>query len=335
MQVLTNNLSPIFIMNNNDRYFTNLFNNVHITSGRLSYFGTYTLYMLIRFNPNNIFDNIIASLTLSLKNMNDESIKVDSTKNIQKGFTFNLNQVTFLFKHTISNLEGVIARALGKNNTVAYTEFFPNGLTEYDNADRRKTDILVNRIYKLADKYSKLLPDDVVIELQAFKSNWENAFEIQGTTKAALRVQRTERQDSRKTLELILMQAIFSVGLQYPGDEVKCGNYFDFNLLYHVAHHHHDVQEGLLAVKEIKTIINRMMTDSVKIKINNTGTNANIIIWKGATETEPAPPGPITIKAGKSKLLVSSKIGDYKKPFLLIQNISEVNTAEYEVVIIG
>ena len=335
MQVLKFISTPIFIMNNNDRYFTNLFNNVHITSGRLSYFGTYTLYMLIRFNPANVFDDIITSLTQSIKLMGDDSIKIDSTKNIQKGFTFNLNQVTFLFKHTVSNLEGIIARAVGGKNTVAYSEFFPDGLTEYNIADRKKTDILVNRIFNLADKYSKFLPDDVVTELQAFKSDWENAFDIQGNTKAELRVHRTDRQDSRKTLELILMQAIFSVGLQYPGDEVKCGNYFDFNLLYHVAHHHHDVHEGLLAVKEIKTIINRMMTDSVKIKVNNTGTNANIIIWKGATETEPAPPGPITIKAGKSKLLVSSKIGKYEKPFLLIQNISEVNTAEYEVEVIG
>jgi len=322
-------------MTTTNRYFGNIFDNVHISPGRLSNFAIVTLYKLIRDNPNNVFDTIIALLTPLIKQMNAELSNVDLNSTHQKWETFNLKQITFLFHHTLSNLEGVIARALGGDDTEAYIEFFPHGLTEYDNANRMETSILVNRIYKAADTYSSMLDADVKNELQAFKTSWEKAFKAQGSAKADLRLKRIAKYSARTTLELTLMQAIFTVGLQYPGDEEKCGSFFDFNLLYHVAHHHHDVHEGLLAVEEIKTIINRMMTDSVKIKVNNTGTNANIIIWKGATETEPAPAKPITIKPGKSTLLVSSKIGDYKKPFLLIQNISEVNTAEYEVEIIG
>ena len=322
-------------MTTTNRYFGNIFDNVHISPGRLSNFATVTLYKLIRANTNNIFDNIIALLTPLIIQMDEELSNVDATNTHQKWKTFNLNQITFLFHHTLSKLEGVIARALGGDDTEAYVEFFPRGLTEYDNANRIDTSILVNRIYKAADKYSDMLDTDVKNELQAFKTSWEKAYKAQGSAKAKLSFTRVAKYSARTTLELTLMQAIFTVGLQYAGDEDKCGSFFDFNLLYHIAHHKHDLHEGMLAVKEIKTIINRMMTDTVKIRAANTGTNADIIIWKGATETEPAPTKPITIKPGKSTLLVSSKVGKYEKPFLLIQNISEVNIAEYEVEVIG
>ena len=322
-------------MTTEDRYFANLFNNVHISPGRLCDFATYTLYRLIGTNPNHVFDDIIALLTPQIKQLDAELSNVDSTKINQKGETFNLNQITFLFKHTMSSLEGIIARAVGGNDTIAYREFYPRGLTEYDTAGRMKTSILVNRIYKATDKYSKLLPNDVVTELQAFKTSWKDAFSAQGTAKAELSINISAKYSSRTTLELGLMKAIYAVGLQYTGEEEFCSSFFDFSLLYHVAHHKHDLHEGILAVKEIKTIINRYLSDTPKIRAKNTGTNANIIIWKGETDTEPAPAKPITIKPGKSKLLVPSKIGDPKKTFLLIQNISEVNEAKYEVEVIG
>ena len=90
-----------------------------------------------------------------------------------------------------------------------------------------------------------------------------------------------------------------------------------------------------IAISDQAIIINRSFTDNVTIIVRNPGTNADIIVWIGATSAEGPNAQAITVKAGKAVTLVPSSLGDATNTFLLVLNASAVNTASFQVEIIG
>ncbi|MEI6184254.1 MAG: hypothetical protein WCP65_01920 [Bacteroidota bacterium] len=322
-------------MKTNDRFFGNLFDNIHITPSRLTSFSNYTLARLKKTNPNNVFDDIIALLTPLDNQFSTEATTLDTSQNIQKGQTNLVDEFTTNFKHSISELEGVIAYAIGGKKQVGFIEFFPNGLTEYNNANRKEMSLLINRLDILADKYSKELGSNITAELKGFKTDWDTVYEEQGTAKADVSKNRSEKSFTRTALEIALMKAIHTVGLEFTDNIDVCSSIFNFNLLYYVTKHKHHHYTGSLQVGESSTIINKRLNSIVKIRVNNTGTNADIKIWLAANETEEVPVNALIVKAGKTTIKDAAELGDINNTFLRVINISAVNDAEYEVEVIG
>ena len=82
-------------------------------------------------------------------------------------------------------------------------------------------------------------------------------------------------------------------------------------------------------------VVNRSVTDSITIIIRNTGTNADIMVWIGATATDAPNAQAIIVNAGKASTEIPSALGDLANTFLLVKNASEVNTASFQIEIIG
>ena len=322
-------------MTTNERFFGNLFDNIHITPGRLYLFSEDTLAKLKSCNPNHAYDDIIALITPLYNQFRNEVSNVDISQNLQKGNTSVLDKFTLNIRHSISNLEGVIAYAIGGKDKPCFLEFFPHGLTEYDNARRIEMYLLMSRLDKLADKYSKELGSTITAELKGFKTDWDAAFDEQGSSKADVSINRTAKTIARTALELALMKAIHTVALQNIGNIDKCSSVFSFHLLYHYAKHKHIHYTDSLQVDESRTILNRSLSNNVEIRVHNTGTNADIKIWLSATETESVPLTAIKIRPGKKVLLNPDELGNLNNTFLKVINISDVNPAEYDVEVIG
>ena len=322
-------------MTTNERFFGNLFDNVHITPGRLYLFSEDTLAKLKTSNPNNAYDDIIALITPLYNQFRTEVSNVDISQNLQKANTSVLDKFTINIRHSISSLEGIIARAIGGKEKPAFLEFFPHGLTEYDTAKRIEMYLLMARLDKVADKYSNELGTTITAELKGFKIDWDAAYDEQGFSKAEVSKNRLAKSVTRTSLELALMKAIHTVALQHYEDMDKCSSVFSFHLLYHYARHKHVHYTDKLQVGENKTIINRTLSNTVEIRAYNTGTNAFIKIWLAATETEEAPATAIIIHPGKSVLFSPEELGDLNNTFLRVINISDVNSAAYDVEVIG
>jgi hypothetical protein len=106
-------------------------------------------------------------------------------------------------------------------------------------------------------------------------------------------------------------------------------------LLYPITHHHHELLTGIIAINGMVEVINKTLTDTYTIVLNNPGTNAAIWIWLGATATDTNNAWATKVEPGHSKTIKPSDIGDLANTFLLIKNESTVNVASYEVTIIG
>ena len=119
------------------KLFGNLFTSKETTPNRLLLGAKDHLARITKANTNNQFDAEIAILTPLIAVLEDEVSNVDTTLNLQSGQTDEVDVVTYNFHSTLSTLSGVIANSVGGADTIAYKEFFPVGLTEYDRAARK------------------------------------------------------------------------------------------------------------------------------------------------------------------------------------------------------
>ena len=318
-----------------NKLFGNLFNSKETTPDRLLLGAKDHLARLTKGNTAHQFDGEIAFLTPLIETLEAEVSNVDTTLNLQSGQTDEVDLITYTFQRTLSTLHGVVANSVGGVDTTAYKEFYPHGLTEYDQATRKTMVMLTTRISKAATKYAAMLGTTVTAKLQGFQADYVAASGIQSTSITDLSANRTDRTSSVLDVQVALTQSIHLVASLFPADVVKCSGFFNFNLFFTVGHRKHTFYNKTLAVAEQIVVVNRSYTNNVTIIIRNTGTNADIIVWIGATGTDTPNAQAITVKAGRAVTVVPSSLGDPDSTFLLVLNASEVNTANCQIETIG
>ena len=322
-------------MISSNKIFGNLFNTPLITPDRLLLGAKDHLVRITKGNTTHQFDAEIAILTPLIEVLEADVSNVDTTQNLQSGQTDEVDILTYNFHRTLSTLDGVIANSLGGKGTTAYKEFYPHGMTEYDQANRTTMVMLTTRVNKAATKYATQLGIVVTPKLQAFQAAYVTARGSQSTSIADLSSGKTDKKDSVIDVEVGLTQSLHKVGNLFPADVVKCSGFFNFNLFFTVGHRKHVLYNETLAVAGQVVVVNRSFTDNVTIIIRNTGTNADIIVWIGATSTDAPNAQAVTIKPGKSMSVLPSSLGDADSTFLWILNASDVNTANGQIETIG
>jgi hypothetical protein len=322
-------------MINEIKLFGSLFNDKDIIDSRLILFTRDHVQRLTKGNVGTLFTANITTLTNNANALETEVGTIDTSENIRTGQTQTVDEVTAAFSKDMSELEGVIARAVGGFNKPAMLEFYPHGVTEYNNPSREDMVILTDRIYKAASKYATQLGTTVTAILQGYKSSFVNARTAQVGSIADVGNQRAIRGTNRITLETSLTMSVHFVGTNFPTDVNKCASYFNFNLLYNQSHRPHDVHSGAPAANATATVVNKTLKASMDIIIKNTGMNANIVAWLAATATDAPNANAVTVLPGKSANIKATDLGDLSHTFLLLHNASTVNAAAYEVTIIG
>jgi hypothetical protein len=318
-----------------EKIFGNVFNTKEITPDRLLLFAKDNLARLIKGNATHVFDSIITILTNLIAALETEVSAVDTTLNLQSGQTDEVDLVTSNFHHSLSDLEGVIANSLGGKGTIGFKEFYPHGVTEYSKANRKTMVNLTTRVNKAATKYAAQLGVTVTTKLQGYQALYVTARDAQSTSIAGLSTNRGVKSTAVFNMEKGLLKSIYTVGIQFPADVVQCSGIFNFNLLITVAHRKHVLYNETLAIAGQVVVVNRSFTDNITIIIRNTGTNADITVWIGATSIDAPNTQAVTIKPGKAMSVVPSTLGDADSTFLLMLNASDVNTADGQIETIG
>ena len=318
-----------------EKIFGNLFDDQKITPQRLLQFAKDHLRRLVKDNTSHQYDALIALVTAKIAELSTNLNELDVNKTVQRSQTQTVDQVTVAFQVSMSDLEGVIARAIGGKAAGAFIEFYPHGLTEYTQATRITMPTLLNRMQKASTKYSKELGVDVVAELQGHVTNWNNSRDLQEGAMIDVDSNIANKSVAVIDMQKSLVQSLHTIGALYPTDEVKCSGFFNFSLLYSYTHHTHDVHSGTLIFSEIKMILNRTLTDNVVINIKNSGENAEFKVWLSATPTGLPADIAVEVQPGMSVIVKPSDLGDLIYPFLLIKNESGVNVANYIIDIIG
>ena len=322
-------------MISNEKLFGNPFDGKEIIPQRLLQFAKDHLKRLVKANVAKQYDALIALVTAKITDLTDNLNDLDVNKTVQRSQTQTVDQVTTAFQGSMSSLDGVIARAIGGKTAGAYLEFYPHGITEYDQATRVTMPTLLNRIQKASTKYNKALAPDVVAELQGHVTSWNGSRDIQEDAKIEVVTNITDKPVAVLNMQLALVQSMHTIGALYPADSITCGSFFNYSLLYSFTHHTHDLHNGTLIFSETKLLINKILTDNTVINIANSGDNAAFRVWLSPTATGVPPDTAVEVQPGATVIVKPSDLGNLANPFLLINNESAVNVANYDVDIIG
>ncbi len=211
--------------------FKNYFESEEITDARLVNYANDTNGRLAAANENNQYDAIMQGITTASNALDDNLGDVKGALAQQKGKTFTVDGVIKNFKTYMSENEGVIAKALGGKKTPAFIEFYPLGVSQYSTVTKSKLPALLGQLTMAIDNNKTKLGKDLVTELQQFEVQYETTRKAQTTQKGKVSDSRTDRSQERKNLEIKLLVAMYTIGLQYAGDEEKCNSFFNYSLL--------------------------------------------------------------------------------------------------------
>lgn len=318
-----------------EKFFANLFNHPNISRLHLLGFGIDFLARLIRANTSHQYDVMIAYLTPLIAAFEAEVGKEDVTLNLRKIQTNTVDQSSYNFANTMSNLEGVIAFALGGKTSDGYKEFYPHGLSEYNKPGRNQMIVFINRINQSTTKYATELGSTVATKLLAIGTGFNTSRTAQVSTNAAVAQSKTAMSSNCEALQLGMTRGLHEIAAMYPGDTATCNGLVNFNQLYSFTHHTHDEHDGTLIEEGTVVVLNRMMTDIVSIEATNNGENAAYWIWLGATALDGDNSRAVKVMPGHTVVLKPSDIGGPEKTFLIIKNDSSVNATSYIITIIG
>jgi hypothetical protein len=316
---------------NIDMLFGNIFDDKNIINTRLLNFARNAKANLVKQNTATEYDAQITLLTNTIEALEDDLGGIDTGLTVQKGKTRTNNQVLAAFKKTMSDEEPFIARALGGSGTAAYLEFYPNGITEYGNATKTNMPTLTSRINKAATKYTTQLGALLSATLQGYAALWEASREDQELQKGGVKDGRAERSTTRYDLEIALVKTIHHIAERFAGDVDKCKSFFSFHLLFPNKRSNVSSFEGSLAIGTTKELLNKTLAEDTEITVTNTGTNAPLVIWLAATNTEAPSTQAKTIQPGETLTFTPTQLGSLAHTFLLVKNTSEVNEAKYAV----
>ena len=109
--------------------------------------------------------------------------------------------------------------------------FYPQGLTEYNDAKVEGLSNLLVRYVSAANKYTRIVGADFVTEVTALQKNYVDARETQGTGIATNKSSQSNIRDSRNELTMQLTKVVLQIAAASVENADQFNSFFNFGLL--------------------------------------------------------------------------------------------------------
>ena len=318
-----------------DKVFANLFSSAGIIPARLAAFGTFVKNALSKLPEAATYADIIEAINTALNEMIQEKEDVNLNLIEQKGDTGTVKTfVEGFIEYMVSN-EMVIGGAMGGAESLGYKAFYPFGTIEYKTLTYTQMQDIAHRVQGVTKKWGTKLPPDMQTTLQGFAPGWDSARDKQQGQISTVQIDRKNHSAAYTHLQLVLTKAVHKVGFENPGDEAMGEKLFPFHLLYAPARNRKLVLSGTLTTGQIMNIMNRKLTPRVKFLVQNAEVNSDICLWLSATAEGAVPASAVTVKAGETKTIIASHLGNLAGTFVRVMNLSVANPAGYTITVSG
>jgi hypothetical protein len=137
-------------MRNLRTYFTVIFDSPKISDDKLRKFAEIHLQRLSADNPGGVFTPLITATTAAYQAYFGAIVDEATRTAIQKGMTLKMNDALDAFLEAVRRQEGRIRADYGKESA-EYTEFYPQGLMEYNQSTLANVEALMLRYAKAAE----------------------------------------------------------------------------------------------------------------------------------------------------------------------------------------
>ena len=213
-----------------ERYFENLFDDDRFIDARFINFLDDHLQRTKAQNDGGRHDALIATLQQVIAALRANQTTEDVARVRRIGKTYSLDALVALFKADVRQHEGTI-KGLFTRESETYIEFFPQGLTEYDNLTRPETPTLVKRWQTLTAGHAASLPPAVVTLFSTYGTRYQTLREQQQTQQGMVDDAGQDGNDARTIAELAVVAGMHQIGALFPGQAARCASYYNQSLL--------------------------------------------------------------------------------------------------------
>lgn len=316
---------------NPEKLIEDLFDDVHFADYNLrSFTQDHLLRLVIPINnPGGIYTTIISDTTTKFNaffgKIDDETFRLA----LREGLTISMESAKSSAIADIRRFEGLVTFQFGATST-QYQAFYPQGLSEYHDANLDHLPGLFTRFLSAANLYlSGTHPADVAA-LATLLGNFSTARNTQLTAFAEIETVQTGRRQDRKALTLQLTTNLLTIALNNLENPDTFNNYFNPSYL--------PLADGPLTVlgiinesSVVTAVTEGIITSSSNITLFNQG-NDDLIYSISDQPGIIHPEFQRTVAAG-NEYKVTDPLPVFEKYYLNVQNPNAVTKGKWKVVI--
>lgn len=289
------------------KYFRILFLSERLSRERLKDFTEDHIQRLNASNPGGIFTAILTAVTTAYNNyfgdLSSESLNIA----VQKGKTQAMNESRTALLKNLSDNEKLIAFTYRSNQPV-YLEFYPQGLSEYYDADLPTLETISERYKTVLGNHAADFAPAFVTEYNTLQGTYVSNRSAQQAAMGSVSGERSDLSGTKNALALQLTTNLLTIALQYVGNESKCEVYFNQAILNAAFAESERKVAGNIDGNETLNVFDNVTKPEVEILVKNTGSvPLNIFFMPDATT--PAPNSENVIPAGDSRGARASDFG--------------------------
>jgi hypothetical protein len=208
------------------KLFKNHFDTDKISDDNLKKFAEVHLERLSANNGTAQFTAMITATTTAYTAYFGAMTNEDTKFAIQQGLTVTMNNIFENFKNFVSQKEGIVFGNFGKASP-EYQEFYPNGVTEYRQANLANIETLMSRFAAAAERHNAELGANIQTDAESFLANYRTARTAQLTKIGEVQAQKSTTSTNRDVIENELMRNVHLIASMFIGDVDRCMDFFD------------------------------------------------------------------------------------------------------------
>lgn len=218
-------------MRNLRSFFVNVFATRELSDDRLRQFTEVNLRRMAANNPGGALTARLAATTVAYDaffgGIQDEATRTA----IQQGLTLTMNAALEEFIRAVRRREGTIKSEFDRPSTV-YEEFFPRGLSEYNQASLATVETLMDRFARAAARHAEVLGKPFAERFAALKVGFTAARAAQLTVMGEVKGVKVGTAEARTALEDELMDNLLTLAMRFKRQPEAGMAYFDQSILH-------------------------------------------------------------------------------------------------------
>ena len=217
-------------MRNLRTYFTVIFDSPKISDDNLRKFAETNLQRLSADNPGGVFTPLITATTAAYQAYFGAIVDEATRAALQKGMTLRKDEALDVFLEAVRRQEGRIRAEFG-DGSAEYTEFYPQGLGEYNEATLANVESLMLRYAQAAARHLAVLGQPFVDAFAAYHAEFAAARTAQLLAIGEVQAEKADTRATRDGLEDQLMDNLLTLAMKFKRDPDAGMAYFDQSFL--------------------------------------------------------------------------------------------------------
>lgn len=313
-------------------FFKNHFDTNRISDDNLNKFGKDHVQRITANNPDGIYTAMINATTPLVTAFGSAIIAEGIKGGVQKGSTFDVDKIIDKFLVAVRRREGAVRSAFGVDSS-KYLEFFPQGLTEYNEATKANIDALMARMKDRTNQYKDDLGSAIVAEFADLYEEYETDRTKQLLTFGQVEGLRTATASARAALVRQLGENLLFIAWKNLGHPDRLDDFMDQSIIRRPSDREDGTLSGIVQGGAILSIESQGIDADTQFTLRNTGVTELLFALSTAADTMPEGAG-LTVAPGEMRQVPASALGPSGNAFLNVQNQSADVAGGWEVVVL-